>query len=61
MTIEVLWDYPEVSQYTGIPVATLRWWRANGLGPKSARLGRRVKFRKSDVEAWISAAFEGNA
>jgi predicted DNA-binding transcriptional regulator AlpA len=48
----------EVSQETGIPAATLRYWRHIGTGPRSARLGRRVVYRRSDVEAWIAAQFE---
>jgi predicted DNA-binding transcriptional regulator AlpA len=47
---------------TRIPIATLRYYRATGQGgPKSARLGRRVVYRRSDVEAWIDKAFEGGA
>jgi predicted DNA-binding transcriptional regulator AlpA len=51
----------EVSEMTRIPIATLRYYRATGQGPKSARLGRRVVYRRSDVEAWIEKAFEGGA
>ncbi len=40
------------------PVATLRFWRHAGLGPKSARLGRRIYYREEDVKAWIDAQFE---
>lgn len=47
----------EVATYTGIPAATLRYWRHVGHeGPPSFCLGpRRVVYRKSAVEAWISA------
>jgi predicted DNA-binding transcriptional regulator AlpA len=27
-------------------------------GPKSGKLGRRVVYRRADVEAWIAAAFD---
>lgn len=49
----------QVSKRTGIPVETLRWWRKRGRneGPKSARLGRRVVYRRSDVDAWVAAQF----
>ncbi|SHU12293.1 Helix-turn-helix domain [Mycobacteroides abscessus subsp. abscessus] len=54
-----LMSIDEVSDETGVAVATLRWWRATGGGgPRSAKLGRRVVYRRSDVEAWIDAAFE---
>lgn len=50
----------EVSERTGVPVSTLRYWRLRdvGEGPKSVRLGRRVVYSAEDVEAWIDAKFE---
>lgn len=47
----------EVAELTGIPVGTLRYWRKCKKGPKAARIGRRVAYRLSDVEAWIAAQF----
>jgi predicted DNA-binding transcriptional regulator AlpA len=45
-----------------VPVATLRYYRATGEGgPRSGKLGRRVVYRRADVEAWVAAAFEGGA
>lgn len=40
------------------PVNTLRYWRHEGTGPKSARIGRRVMYRRADVTAWIEAQYE---
>lgn len=52
---------PEVAEMTGIPEATLRFWRHEGhTGPKSAKLGRRVVYREEDVLAWIDAQFEND-
>lgn len=49
----------EVAQMTRTPVATLRWYRATGQGgPKSAKLGRRVVYRLTDVQEWIDRAFD---
>ncbi|MCZ2807552.1 helix-turn-helix domain-containing protein [Modestobacter sp. VKM Ac-2983] len=36
------------------PVATLRYWRHLGTGPRSFRLGRRVLYRTDDLHAWIA-------
>ena len=47
-----------VSERTGVPINTLRYWRQLGQGPKSARVGRRVMYREDDVEAWINEQFE---
>lgn len=35
------------------PVATLRYWRHLRIGPRSFKIGRRVFYRRSDVEAWL--------
>lgn len=43
----------EISEATGLPVATLRWYRHRGVGPRTWRLGRRVVAYADDVAAWI--------
>ena len=37
------------------PVATLRYWRHLGTGPRSFRLGRRVLYRRDDLRTWIDS------
>jgi predicted DNA-binding transcriptional regulator AlpA len=49
----------DLSTVIGAPVATLRHWRLTGYGPKSAKIGRRVLYRRSDVESWLDRAFAG--
>ncbi len=51
----------EVSSLTRVPVATLRWLKATGKGPKCGKLGKRVIYLRSDVEAWVASAFDGTA
>lgn len=49
----------DVSALTGVPVDSLRYYRQQGKGgPRSGRLGKRIVYRRSDVDAWIAAAFE---
>jgi DNA-binding transcriptional MerR regulator len=44
----------EVSELTGIPVETLRYWRhLRRRGPVSFKLGRRVVYERGDVQAWL--------
>ena len=43
-----------VSQEYGFAVATLYGWRHRGIGPRSVRLGRRVYYRRADIERWIT-------
>jgi predicted DNA-binding transcriptional regulator AlpA len=38
-----------------IPKATLAKMRWNGTGPNYAKLGSRVLYRRSDIDAWIAA------
>lgn len=47
----------QVAERYNIEENTLRYWRAQGTGPKSARLGRRVMYRRADVERWIDERF----
>ena len=44
-------------KYPVFTEATLRYWRHRSVGPPSARIGRRVVYRVSDIEAWIDAQF----
>ena len=43
----------EAAEFLRAPVATLRYWRHLGTGPRSFRLGRRVLYRYSDVQMWV--------
>lgn len=43
----------EVAEYYGVPVATLYQWRHRGLGPRSSKVGRHVRYRWEDVERYI--------
>ena len=45
----------EAAELLRAPVATLRYWRHLGTGPRSFRLGRRVLYRRDDLHAWIDA------
>ena len=40
------------------PIATLRYWRHLGTGPRSFRVGRRVLYSRDDLDAWIDARRE---
>ena len=44
----------EAADLLRAPVATLRYWRHLGTGPRSFRLGRRVLYRTDDLHAWIA-------
>lgn len=41
--------------------STLRYWRHIGMGPVSFKVGRRVLYRKTDVDAWLAAQYDATA
>jgi excisionase family DNA binding protein len=45
----------EAAELLRAPVATLRYWRHRGTGPRSFRLGRRVLYRRDDLRAYIDS------
>jgi len=42
----------EVADVIRVPVATLRYWRHFGSGPNSFRIGRSVRYWRSEVLHW---------
>lgn len=45
----------EVARWLGKPKATLYAWRSRGLGPRGIRVGNLLRYRRSEVEAWLDA------
>lgn len=45
----------ETSALTGLAERTLQRKRLDGTGPRFAKLGRRIFYRRRDVLAWIEA------
>ena len=43
----------EAADLLRAPVATLRYWRHLGTGPRSFRLGRRVLYKRADLQLWL--------
>ncbi|MGW5265684.1 helix-turn-helix transcriptional regulator [Microbispora sp. NPDC004025] len=48
-----LWGVEEVSNFLGVPVATLYVWRHRRTGPKSRKIGRHLRYLPADVHAWV--------
>ncbi|MDH3262077.1 MAG: helix-turn-helix domain-containing protein [Gemmatimonadota bacterium] len=43
----------ELAEYLGVPVATIYAWRHRHEGPPGFRVGKHLRYRSRDVEAWI--------
>ena len=56
-----LMTLPETAAYLNMTEKALRWLRYTEQGPRAAKIGGRVVFRRSDVDAWIEKAFEETA
>lgn len=54
MTEEMLSE-KEAAIAIGFSSETLRQWRRRGGGPRFFTIGRSIRYRRSDVEAWLSA------
>ena len=52
--LDQLLTIDELATYTQTPTSTLYSLRSAGKGPTGFRLGRSLRFRLSDIEAWIS-------
>jgi len=50
---EQLYDLAWLSGYIGIPERSIYNWRQRGEGPPAYRIGKHLRYRRSDVEAWL--------
>jgi excisionase family DNA binding protein len=42
-----------LADYLGVPVGTVYQWRYRGVGPRGSSVGRHVRYRRRDVDAWL--------
>jgi excisionase family DNA binding protein len=43
----------ELASWLKVPVGTIYAWRYRGTGPRGIRVGKHIRFRRSDVDAWL--------
>jgi hypothetical protein len=58
---EELWTPAEVSAYYKIPIRTLHQWRYTGDGPRAAKIGRHLRYRKADLDAYFDQQARNDA
>ena len=46
---------PELAAVLNVKQSTLYYWKAEGKGPSSIRVGKHLRYRRSDVEEWLNA------
>jgi excisionase family DNA binding protein len=51
----------QTAELLNISIRTLQAWRIKSAGPRFVRVGRAIRYRRSDLTAWIEANTVGNA
>lgn len=44
----------EVADFLGVPLTTLYQWRTKGTAPRAVKVGRHLRFRQVDLDAWCN-------
>lgn len=52
---EQLLSIEDVADYLHVPVSTVYQWRSKQYGPPGMKVGRHVRYRRSDLERWLDA------
>lgn len=58
---QLLIDEAALATRLGVSRSTLQSWRYSGRGPRFIKLGRMVRYRVADVEAYLHANTRGSA
>ncbi len=48
----------ELAEFLGVPLHTVYAWRHKGTGPKGCKVGKHVRYRMADVQAWLDVQAE---
>lgn len=53
--LDRLLSVEDLAAYLRVPLATIYAWRYRRQGPPGFRVGRHLRFRERDIEAWIAS------
>jgi excisionase family DNA binding protein len=56
--LEPMLSIEELAEYLGKPVRTIYDWRLSGRGPRAVHVGRSLRYRVCDVQAWLDGQLE---
>lgn len=54
--VKRLLTVPELAAQLQVPTTTIYTWRHRRAGPRSVKVGRHVRYRQEDVDAWLDSA-----
>ncbi|MDR1633995.1 MAG: helix-turn-helix domain-containing protein [Bifidobacteriaceae bacterium] len=49
----VLLSTSEAAEFLRVPRQTLARWRCDGKGPSYSKIGKHVRYRQADLDAWV--------
>jgi hypothetical protein len=52
-TVPEIYDTEGLAEELKTPVHTIHYWRSKGTGPKGIKVGKRILYRSTDVDAWL--------
>jgi DNA-binding transcriptional MerR regulator len=50
-----LLDTAEAAAYIRLPARTLEYYRSRGVGPSFLRVGRRIFYRRAELDLWLDS------
>jgi excisionase family DNA binding protein len=53
--VEKLWSTQELADFLSVPVQTIYQWRKRRYGPPGRKMGKHIRYRRSEVERWIDS------
>lgn len=56
-TQQELMTLTELCEHLGISDSTAYYWRQIGKGPKGARIGKNLRYRRREVQLWVDKQF----
>ncbi|MFJ6621211.1 helix-turn-helix transcriptional regulator [Kitasatospora sp. NPDC091335] len=51
----------ELADHLQVPLDTVYGWKHRGQGPKAIKVGRHLRYRWTEVEAWLDDLSSGRA
>lgn len=57
-SLEPLLSAQDLADFLEVPIATIYSWRYRRQGPPGFRIGRHLRYRRSDIERWINHQLE---
>lgn len=46
---------PQIAEYLGVPLGTVYQWSSRGGGPRMSRVGRHLRAKWEDLDAYLDA------